>query len=220
TLTPFREIIFGGETIFGQKKETPEVQKEEESFVVEIEKEFQEDKDGITAGKKKKEKQKEVKEANRGNEGNKEKTPEKTGPVTKIPTNYRFKQDFRFRWNGARITRIPTKKLNSYKYFKNMLRKIEDKFAPPGGGNFAYRDMAGIVAGQGIIPGEVGVVFLLDENGKVIDVKKTGSHSQSIVENACIDAIQGQDFGPVPDDIKEQGLIFGINFIFPGVMRY
>jgi outer membrane biosynthesis protein TonB len=149
-----------------------------------------------------------------------EKTVAATGPMTKIPFNYRFEQDFLFRWNGSNITKIPTKKLVGFTYFKNMLRMIEQNFAPPGGGNYGYRDMAGKVISEGIIPGEIKVQFLLDESGRVLDVRKVTSHGQVVVDRACEDSIRGLNFGPVPEEIKAQGLIFGINFIFPGVIRY
>lgn len=142
------------------------------------------------------------------------------GEMTKIPFNYRFEQDFLFRWDGSRVISLPRKQLAGYHYFKNMLRKIEGAFSAPGGGNVAYRDMAGTVIREGILPGEVRVQFLLNELGDVIDVKMVSSQGQKIVENACIESIRGQNFGVVPPEIKENGLIFGINFIFPDIFRY
>lgn len=141
------------------------------------------------------------------------------GQMMKIPFNYRFQQDFQFRWDGNRAMTVPTKELAGFHYFKNMLRQIERAFAPPGGGNFAYRDIAGTVVREGIKPGMTKVLFLLNENGKVIDVRLVSSQGQNIVDRACIDSIRGQNFGKVPDEVKSKGLIFGINFIFPAVMR-
>lgn len=138
-----------------------------------------------------------------------------SGTLTKIPFNYRFEQDFLFRWDGSKAMTVPTKKLAGYHYFKNMLKLIENSFAPPGGGNFAYRDGAGIVAREGIMPGETKVQFLLSESGKVLDVRLMSSQGQDIVSRACLDSIRGQSFGPVPEEVKVNGLIFGINFIFP-----
>ena len=145
---------------------------------------------------------------------------ETNGEMTKIPFNYRFEQDFLFRWDGSRVISIPRKQLAGYHYFKNMIRKIESSFYPPGGGNVAYRDMAGVVIREGILPGEVKVQFLLNELGDVIDVKLVSSQGQKIVESACIESIRGQNFGLVPPEVKENGLIFGINFIFPDIFRY
>lgn len=145
--------------------------------------------------------------------------PSSLGQETKIPANYRFQQDFLFRWDGSRSISIPRKQLAGYHYFKNMLRKIENSFFPPGGGNFAYRDAAGFVIREGILPGETKIVFMLNDAGDVIDVKQVSSQGQEIVDRACMDAIRGQNFGPVPPEVKENGLIFGINFIFPG-FRY
>ncbi len=141
------------------------------------------------------------------------------GEMTKIPFNYRFEQDFRFAWDGSRIISLPRKQLAGYYYFKNMIRKIESSFYAPGGGNIAYRDMAGTVIREGILPGEVKVQFLLNELGDVIDVKLVSSQGQKIVESACVEAIRGQNFGVVPPEVKENGLIYGINFIFPDLFR-
>jgi len=141
------------------------------------------------------------------------------GQMMKIPFNYRFQQDFLFRWDGNKAMTVPTKELAGYHYFKNMLRQIEGAFAPPGGGNFAYRDIAGTVIREGIKPGMTKVLFLLSEDGKVIDVRLVSSQGQAIVDRACLDSIRGQNFGPVPEEVKKKGLIFGINFIFPGILR-
>ncbi|MEM7184428.1 MAG: TonB-dependent receptor [Spirochaetota bacterium] len=220
TLTPFREFIFGGESLFTKPQEEKEKSEEKQMFIVSIETEdpladlSPSELDTFTSTSKSKESKK-VSQEKQQEKKQVAKQGEPT-PLTKIPFNYRFQQDFRFRWSGSGAIKIPTKKLAGYKYFKNMLKQIEDKFAPPGGGNFAYRDMAGTVVSQGIIPGEVRVVFLLNDNGQVIDIKKANQHGQQVVEQACLDAIRGQSFGPVPEEIKKTGLIFGINFIFPG----
>ncbi|EPG73968.1 TonB protein, C-terminal domain protein [Leptospira fainei serovar Hurstbridge str. BUT 6] len=142
-----------------------------------------------------------------------------SGRMTKIPFNYRFEQDFLFRWDGGQSLSIPRKKLAGYDYFKRMLRQIEGSFAPPGGGNFGYRDGAGTVVREAIIPGEVRVQFMLNDAGQVIDTKLVSSQGQDMVDRACIDTLRGQNFGTVPEDVKSQGMIFGIRFIFPGFRR-
>jgi hypothetical protein len=147
-------------------------------------------------------------------------TQQSVGEMTKIPFNYRFEQDFLFRWDGSKVISLPRKQLAGYHYFKNMLRKIENSFYPPGGGNYAYRDMAGTVVREGILPGEVKVQFLLNDTGDVIDVKLMAGQGQKIVENACIESIRGQNFGVVPPEVRENGMIFGINFVFPDILRY
>ncbi|TGK12473.1 energy transducer TonB [Leptospira fletcheri] len=139
-----------------------------------------------------------------------------TGRMTKIPFNYRFEQDFLFRWDGGQSLSIPRKKLAGYDYFKRMLRQIEGSFAPPGGGNYGYRDGAGTVVREAIIPGEVRVQFMLNDAGQVIDTKLVSSQGQTLVDRACLDTLRGQNFGTVPEDVKSQGMIFGIRFIFPG----
>ncbi|MCC6275896.1 MAG: TonB-dependent receptor [Leptospiraceae bacterium] len=203
TNSPFREFIFGSNpspALKENEKEKNEKEKEEELHEVGIYKN-----DPMTA------------------KNQSENTPNSSynpWQVTKIPFNYRFEQDFLFRWDGARALSLPRKKLAGYQYFKKMLKQIEGSFAPPGGGNFAYRDMAGTVIREGIIPGETKVLFMLSENGQVIDLKKVTSQGQEIVDRACLDSLRGQNFGPVPEEVKVNGMIFGINFIFPGRVYY
>jgi hypothetical protein len=147
-------------------------------------------------------------------------SPSATGQETKIPANYRFQQDFLFRWDGSKALSIPRKQLAGYHYFKSMLRKIENNFYPPGGGNYAYRDPAGYVIRESLSPGEVKVLFMLNDAGDVTDLKLMGSPGQKIVDKACMDSIRGQNFGVVPPEVKQNGLIFGINFIFPDFSNY
>ncbi|PJZ69578.1 TonB-dependent receptor [Leptospira perolatii] len=142
-----------------------------------------------------------------------------TGRLTKIPFNYRFEQDFLFRWDAGQSLSIPRKKLAGYEYFKRMLKQIENTFAPPGGGNYGYRDGAGTVIRENIVPGEVRVQFLLNDAGQVIDTKLVSSQGQKMVDRACLDTLEGQNFGRVPEEVKAQGMIFGIRFIFPGFRR-
>lgn len=75
--------------------------------------------------------------------------------------------------------------------------------------------MAGTVVREGILPGQVKVLFMLSEGGQVLDTRLVSSQGQDVVSQACVDSIRGQNFGKVPDEVKAQGLIFGINFIFP-----
>lgn len=225
TLSPFREFIFGGESIFTRPKEKRDESQQEQMFIVSIQNDDPlaeikiSEEDSISSQPKQKEIKKVVTKTKKEIDKKMTQKEGQPGVQTKIPFNYRFEQNFQFRWSASGAIKIPTKKLAGYKYFKHMLKKIEDKFAPPGGGNFAYRDMAGTVISQGIIPGEVRVIFLLNESGQVIDIKKANQHGQKVVEQACLDAIRGQNFGPVPEEIKKIGLIFGINFIFPGYRR-
>jgi outer membrane biosynthesis protein TonB len=60
---------------------------------------------------------------------------------------------------------------------------------------------------------------MLNPSGKVVDVKLVSGQGQVMVDNACLDSIRGQNFGPVPEDVKKKGLIFGIQFIFPAFFR-
>jgi TonB family protein len=134
----------------------------------------------------------------------------------KIPANYRFREDFRFRFDERGGIAVPTQEMAGFKYFRDMLRRIRETFAPPGL-NYAYRDYAGTVISQPIKPQVVKVLFSIDYNGEVRDVRVVSSMGQNAVDRACIDVLDGKNFGAPPPEIFADGHIFGINFIFPSV---
>ena len=97
-----------------------------------------------------------------------------------------------------------------------MLRQIEETFSPPGM-NYSYQDIAGRVINEPIRPGVVQIQFLLDTEGNVRDVRRVSGMGQMAVDEACMNALRGQNFGVPPPEVFSQGPIFGINFIFPSM---
>lgn len=136
----------------------------------------------------------------------------------RIPSNYRFQDDFALHYDSSGSISIARQELAGFDYFRSMLRQIREGFAAPGM-NYAYRDNAGTVISQPIKPQSVQVLFSLDEQGNVRDVRKVSSMGQRAVDQACINALAGQNFGPPPPEVLAQGNVFGINFIFPAVMN-
>lgn len=136
----------------------------------------------------------------------------------RIPSNYRFRNDFALRWDGSPTVSIATQELAGYKYFRDMMRQIRENFAPPGL-NLAWRDQAGTVISQPIKPQIVRVLFLLDREGTVQDVRIVSSMGQVPVDEACYRVLHKQNFGPPPPEVFRHGNIFGINFLFPPVYR-
>jgi len=132
----------------------------------------------------------------------------------RIPQNYRFQSDFALRYDGSSQLSIARQELAGFRYFQRMLRQIEETFAPPGM-NYSYQDVAGTVTSEPIRPGVVQVQFLLDREGNVRDVRKVTSMGQIAVDESCMNALRGQNFGVPPPEVFSQGPIFGINFIFP-----
>ena len=137
---------------------------------------------------------------------------------TRIPANYRFQDDFALRWDSSPVFAIATQELAGYKYFRDMMRQIRESFAPPGL-NLAWRDQAGVVISQPIKPQIVSVLFLLDSEGNVRDVRIVSSMGQVPVDEACVKVLQHQNFGTPPPEVFKHGNIFGINFLFPRVYR-
>lgn len=141
----------------------------------------------------------------------------KASPM-RIPSNYRFQADFAMRYDQSPTLSIATRELAGFQYFRDMLRQIRENFAPPGL-NTAYRDNMGRYISQPIKPQVVKVLFLLDETGKVQDVRVVSSMGQTAVDSACVRSLLNQNFGPPPPEVLRNGNIFGINFVFPAVMN-
>lgn len=142
-----------------------------------------------------------------------------TGRLTRIPSNYRFQQDFALHYDGREMFSIAREELVGAPYFRRMIRQIREGF--PLLGNWAYRDPYGVVVNEQVKPQIVRVQFLLDPDGRVIDVKIVESIGQSKVDEACVNTLKNQNFGPPPPEVVERfGYIFGINFIFPKPLSY
>lgn len=135
----------------------------------------------------------------------------------RIPSNYRFRQDFVLAYDGSPRFSVARQELAGFRYFQNMFRRIRETFAPPGL-NYAYQDMAGTVVNQPIKPQIVEVAFVIDDDGNVRDVKKISSMGQDAVDRACMETLIGQNFGKPPPEIFANGHVFGIGFVFPAVM--
>ncbi len=136
----------------------------------------------------------------------------------RIPSNYRFRQDFLLRFDGSSLLSMASQKLAGYEYFRKMIQEIRMNFAPPGV-NYMYRDQAGYVMNQAIQPQVVQIAFSLDEAGNVSDVRTLDSIGQSLVDEACLNSLRDKNFGKPPPEIFKKGNIFGINFVFPKLKR-
>jgi TonB family protein len=141
------------------------------------------------------------------------------GRLTRIPANYRFREDFALRYDGQDLFSIARQELVGYQYFRRMMRQIRDGF--PLLGNWSYRDPYGVVINEQVKPQIVAVQFLVDDTGRVLDVKVVSSIGQRVVDEACVNALQHQNFGPPPPEVlNTYGNIFGIRFMFPPPPRY
>ncbi len=141
-----------------------------------------------------------------------------TGKSYKIPANYRFQNDFALRYDADRQLSIARQELVGFHYFQRMLRQVGQSWSLPGM-IYAYRDQFGRVSNQPVPPQVVKVLFALDPDGRVSDVRVVESMNMAKVDESCLNSLRGQNFGPPPPEVLEQGNIFGINFVIPNVMR-
>ena len=137
----------------------------------------------------------------------------------KIPSNYRFQEDMRLNFDGSGAISLPRQKFEDYDYYRAMLNRIRQSFAPPGA-NYISRDQFGYTAQQTIQPQVVKTLFLLDESGNVVDIKVIPPVVQDAVAESCVMSLRGQNFGPPPESVKKHGGIIGINFVFPPMQLY
>ena len=137
----------------------------------------------------------------------------------RIPSNYRFRQDFLLRFDGSSLSvSIASEKLVGFDYFRAMIKKIQENFAPPGI-NYVFHDYAGYVMNEPIKPQVVEVAFALDPDGYVSDVRKLKSLGQKLVDEACMNTLRRRNFGKPPKEIFAKGNVFGIHFVFPSLRR-
>ncbi len=134
----------------------------------------------------------------------------------RIPSNYRFRSDFLLRFDGSSLLSIPRQELAGFSYFRALVNKLRDNFAPPGV-NFRYRDRGGLIINEPIQPQVVQVAFALDPEGNVSDVHVVSSLGDEKVDESCLNSLRNQNFGVPPSEIFEKGNVFGINFVFPSM---
>lgn len=146
----------------------------------------------------------------------KRKAPLLKNPL-KIPAHYRFRREFALSWDRKGFPQIPTVYWKHYEYFKKMLRKIQDNWAPPGGR--PYPTYADAYKSLGYVPGyfqvkpfpsqDVYVVFSLDKEGNVGDVKVVKSLGYKMLDEACKDAIiRSKNFSPPPKELLQNGVLY------------
>ena len=122
----------------------------------------------------------------------------------RIPSNYRFRSDFLLRFDGSSLLSMPLRELAGFEYFRSLINKLRNNFAPPGI-NYRFQDRAGYVVNEAIIPQIVKVAFALDPEGNVSDVHVVSSIGNDKVDEACMNSLRNQNFGPPPPEIFEKG---------------
>lgn len=146
---------------------------------------------------------------------------------TTIPTDYRFRDRFALSWDRNGNPRIPTKNYKHYRFFRDMLDKIKDHWAPPGGQ--PYPTFGDSYHQQGYVPGstrvntfpsqDVKVVFLLNSQGDVLESRIHHSLGYTSLDMSCLEAIdRSRNFGPPPPELLQDGALI-VPMIFRIVVR-
>lgn len=90
-------------------------------------------------------------------------------------------------------------------YFHEMVKKISQKW---------YKHFPVFQHYYGLLKeGDVLVVFELDLDGRVTKVELAKSYGQPTLEKACLIAVEGQVFGPIPHEYRDKGSL-KIPFLF------
>lgn len=126
-----------------------------------------------------------------------------------------YSSDGRFSFN--------TVKYKHFEYFKNLKDKIASNWYPPLMANSisnGYNPLSGTYTPGFtrimVIPSqEVKIVFVLNKDGEVTELKLLDSMGVKPLDSSCIDAIgASKNFGPVPRDLLKDGDKLVIPFIF------
>ncbi len=126
-----------------------------------------------------------------------------------------YSNDGRFSFN--------TVKFKHFEYFKKLKDKIASNWYPPLMANsiiHGYNPLTGNYTPGStrimVIPSqEVKIVFVLDSQGEVKELKLLDSMGVKPLDRSCVDAIQmSKNFGPVPRELLTEGKVLVIPFIF------
>jgi len=137
-----------------------------------------------------------------------------TDSMIKIPDRNSITRKNAIFYSNTGMFSFNTAKFRNFRYFKSMKDRIASNWHPP---LMANVNLGGYAPGsfriRAIPSQEVKVLFTMDRQGNVLEVKLVDSYGNKYLDSSCVDAIvQSRSFGKVPDDIK--GEIIGIPFIF------
>ena len=142
----------------------------------------------------------------------------------KIPDSYQFNYDHAFSWNREGLPQIPSYHHKHFRYIRSMMEKIRYHWSPPGGfPTPVYTDR--YHKGQYYAPGylrmrlfppqEIDIVFMLDKEGYVVDIKVFRSGGYHNLDNSIVEAISNsKNFGPPPKEMLK-----GNKVIFPWLIK-
>jgi hypothetical protein len=142
---------------------------------------------------------------------------------TRIPDRYNItRENAIFYSNDGRFS-YNTVKFKDFKFFKDLKDKIASNWHPPLMANAIFQGYNPLTGGYApgytrimVIPSqEVAIVFALDRQGEVIDLKLIDSMGNKYLDKSCIDAIRlSKNFGKVPAQLLDEGGVLVIPFIF------
>lgn len=145
----------------------------------------------------------------------------------RIPAYYRWRNDFALSWDYAGRPAIPTARYAHYSYFRSMINKIQNVWAPPGGDPYptfgdSYHRLgpaSGYTRFSTFPSQDIYIQFLLDDQGVVRDAKLVSSLGFQSLDRSCIEALYAaHDFGPPPKELLENGILI-VPFIFRIIVR-
>jgi len=145
----------------------------------------------------------------------------------RLPSYYNFKDRFALSWNKNGTPRIPTKNMEHYSYFRKMLSKIQDHWSPPGGNPlmmdanafYGTTPTPGMVRYQAFPTQDIRVVFMLDAEGNVIDLRLHESKGFSALDASCLESIESsRNFGAVPTELLDNGTLI-VPLIFRIILK-
>ena len=145
----------------------------------------------------------------------------------KVPAHYVFRDQFALSWDARGRPQIPTKNFEHYSYFRKMLDKIQNYWAPPGGNpspvyGDSYHRMSltpGTMRYSAFPNQDVRIVFVLDDSGEVGDVKIHSSLGYSSLDASLVEAIErARNFGPPPGELLNNGILI-VPIIFRIIVR-
>lgn len=122
-----------------------------------------------------------------------------------LPVFKNLNTELLINFSNQGLLSLGTEAFRNAGYFHEMVKKISKKW---------YKYFPVFQHYYGLLKeGEILVVFELDLDGRVTKAELARSYGQPTLEKACLTAIEGQSFGPIPHEYREKGSL-KIPFLF------
>jgi len=144
-------------------------------------------------------------------------------PETTLSGLIQNNKEFHFSWDRNGKPVLPASKIEHYEYFKQMIKKVQFNWSPPGG--VPHPIYSDTYHSSSYVPGrstfqpfpaqKIYVFFQVKKNGDIVNAQVIESLDYESLDTACVESItRSQNFGPPPEELL-QGEAMPMILVFP-----